>query len=31
MQSCDPKIGCANGSGKVSIYMPIDNLTLSYI
>lgn len=31
MQTCDPKIGCANGSGKVSIYMPLDPLILSYI
>lgn len=31
MQSCQPKIGSAHGAGNISIYMPIDNLTLSYI
>jgi len=31
MESCDPKIGSAQGVGKVSIYMPLDKLTLSYV
>lgn len=31
MESCDPKIGSAQGVGDVSIYMPLDALTLSYI
>jgi hypothetical protein len=31
MQTCDPKIGSAHGVGNISIFMPLDNLTLQYI
>jgi len=31
MQTCDPKIGSAHGTGNLSIFMPLDNLTLQYI
>lgn len=31
MQTCEPKIGSAHGIGDLSIFMLLDNLTLSYI
>ena len=31
MQTCDPKIGSAHGVGSLSIFMPLDNLTLQYV
>jgi len=31
MQTCDPKIGSAHGTGNVCIYMPLDNLILQYV
>jgi hypothetical protein len=31
MQTCEPKVGSAHGTGNISIYMPLDDLVLSYV